>query len=113
MSSDLVNLLIEEYEKYKTNNCEQSEKNIKEFYKLIQQDLENYRIFIIYDYRYCEDVIKLYCIDLDGLGYITIYSINLTEYIPHSNNLYIYKSYFNTFIMKKELYRKILNDSNK
>ena len=117
MSSDLVNLIIEEYEKYKTNNCEQYEKNIKEFYKLIKQDLENSYIFIIYDYKYCEDVIKLYCIDIDIDGYniyvSTIYSVNLTEYILYSNNLYIHKSYLNTFIMTKEMYEKILNDSNK
>ena len=117
MSSDLINLLIEEYEQYKITNCGQAEKNIKEFYKLIQQDLESSYVDIIYSYQYWGDSIYLegvYVDKLDGRIKIINYLTRCLNKYKLINGLYIYneKNINTPMIMTKEMYEKILNSSN-
>jgi hypothetical protein len=113
MSSDLINLFIEEYEQYKITNCDQAEKNIKEFYKLIQQDLEIKCINIVYSYQYWSDSIYLECVYVDKLDGRIKNIIYLTRYLNKYkliNDLYIYDEGMpeSLNIMSKEMYKKII-----
>jgi len=116
MSSDLINLIITEYEKYKTNNCEQSEKNIEEYFNLLQQDLNSIDVFIIYKHIYDIRVQPyLYSISFSTFNYgIEIHTrplVNLNKY-ELVNDVYIYKYEDFINIMTKEMYEKILNSLN-
>ena len=112
MSSDLINLFIEEYEQYKINNCIQLENKLRECYKMIQQDLEIKRINIVYDYRYLSDLIKLisvYIDDFDGKIKNTISIVFRLNKYKLTNDLYIYDEGMpeSLNIMSKEMYKKI------
>jgi hypothetical protein len=116
MSSDLINLIITEYEKYKTTKCDQAEKNIKEYFNLIQQDLDSIDVFIIYKQIYDSRAQPyLYSISFSSVLWGIEISgrplVNLNKY-ELVNDVYIYRDEDFINIMTKEMYEKILNSLN-
>ena len=118
MSSELINLLIDQYKKYEITRCIQIAKNIKEFYKLIQQDLEISNVNIVIGYRYSYHlsallIYSIYISEFDNLITIsTEIGFKKNLYTLKSNNLYICDVKHAKIIMTKEMYEKILNSLN-
>ena len=122
MSSDLVNLYIQQYEQYSNETDDVSKDNFKklnyEVYSMILQDLEitsGKNIYLISGYKIVNNYIQLSFIHSKDNCIYNIGIIDITYFISkfklnENNNIYIDKEYQR--YMTKELYENIINSLN-
>jgi hypothetical protein len=125
MSSDLVNLYIQQYEQYLNETDIASKDNFKklnsEIYSIILQDMMEMSkpniIYLVYGYQIVDKYILLNFV-YPKQNKVDSMMIHITFFISkyklnEINNTYIDDEYYRKVIMSKEMYEKILNSLKK